>query len=95
MPSVSEESFRLIVETIPGLIAVMTPAGEVEHVNRQVVEYFGRTLDELKRWDYRPSSLTRGIRPSAYARDTRTRSARVSPTNGPCATIGTFCRSPA
>ena len=50
MRGVSEESFRLIVETIPGLIAVMTPAGEVEHVNRQVLEYFGRTLDELKRW---------------------------------------------
>jgi len=27
----SEESFRLIVETIPGLIAVMTAEGEVEH----------------------------------------------------------------
>jgi len=50
MAGVSEESFRLIVETIPGLIAVMTPAGEVEHVNRQVVEYFGRTIDELKQW---------------------------------------------
>jgi hypothetical protein len=41
------------------------------------------------------SSLTRGMPPSAYARDTRARSARVSPTNGPCVTIGTFCRSPA
>jgi PAS domain S-box-containing protein len=50
MRRVSEESFRLIVETIPGLIAVMTPAGEVEHVNRQVLEYFGRTIDELKQW---------------------------------------------
>jgi PAS domain S-box-containing protein len=50
MRAVSEDSFRLIVETIPGLIAVMTPAGEVEHVNRQVLEYFGRTLDELKQW---------------------------------------------
>ena len=50
MPGVSEESFRLIVETIPGLIAAMTPAGSVEHVNRQVLEYFGRTLDELKQW---------------------------------------------
>jgi PAS domain S-box-containing protein len=46
----SEESFRLIVETIPGLVAVMTPIGEVEHVNRQVLEYFGRTLDQLKQW---------------------------------------------
>jgi PAS domain-containing protein len=44
------ESFRLIVDTIPGLIAVMTPEGGVEHVNRQVVEYFGRTLEELKQW---------------------------------------------
>jgi formate hydrogenlyase transcriptional activator len=47
---VSEESFRLIVETIPGLVAVMTPTGAVEHVNRRVLEYFGRTLDELKQW---------------------------------------------
>jgi len=46
----SEDAFRLIVETIPGLIAVMTPGGEVEHVNRQVLEYFGRTIEELKRW---------------------------------------------
>jgi PAS domain S-box-containing protein len=45
-----EDSFRLIVDTIPGLIAVMTPTGEVEHVNSQVLEYFGRTLEELKRW---------------------------------------------
>jgi formate hydrogenlyase transcriptional activator len=47
---VSEESFRLIVETIPGLVAVMTPTGAVEHVNRRVLEYFGRSLDELKQW---------------------------------------------
>jgi len=46
-----EEAFRLIVETIPGLIAVMTPSGQVEHVNSQVLEYFGRTLEALKRWD--------------------------------------------
>ena len=50
MCGVSEESYRLIVETIPGLVAVMTPAGEVEHVNRQVLEYFGRSLEELKQW---------------------------------------------
>jgi formate hydrogenlyase transcriptional activator len=50
IPGSSEETFRLIVETIPGLIAVMTPSGEVEHVNGRVLEYFGRTLDELKRW---------------------------------------------
>jgi PAS domain S-box-containing protein len=46
----TEETFRLIVESIPGLVAVMTPTGEVEHVNSQVLEYFGRTLEDLKRW---------------------------------------------
>ena len=46
----SEESFRLIVETLPGLIAVMTADGGVEHVNRQVLDYFGRTLEELRQW---------------------------------------------
>ena len=50
MSGVSEESYRLIVETIPGLVAVMTPAGELEHVNGQVLDYFGRTLYELKHW---------------------------------------------
>jgi len=50
MQAVSEDAFRLIVETIPGLVAVMTPGGDVEHVNRQVLEYFGRTIDELKEW---------------------------------------------
>jgi PAS domain S-box-containing protein len=61
----SEDSFRLIVETIPGLIAVMTPEGSVEHVNRQVLEYFGRTLEELKQWGtsdaVHPSDLPRVI----------------------------------
>jgi PAS domain S-box-containing protein len=46
----SAPSFRLIVETIPGLIAVMTADGRVEHVNRQVLDYFGRTLEELRQW---------------------------------------------
>ena len=46
----SEERCRLIVETIPGLIADMTSQGEVEHVNRGVLDYFGRTLEELKKW---------------------------------------------
>jgi PAS domain S-box-containing protein len=46
----SEQSFRLIFETIPGLIAVQTAAGELELVNRRLLEYFGKTLEELKAW---------------------------------------------
>ena len=43
-------SYRLIVDTIPALIATMTPEGEVEHVDPQFHEYFGRTFEELKQW---------------------------------------------
>ena len=46
----SERELRLIVDTIPGLVAIMTARGEVELVNQQVLDYFGRTLDELKQW---------------------------------------------
>jgi PAS domain S-box-containing protein len=46
----SEESLRLIVDSIPGLVALLTPAGEVELVNPQLVEYTGRTLAELRLW---------------------------------------------
>jgi PAS domain S-box-containing protein len=46
----SEQSFRQMVDTIPGLVAIMSAEGEVEYVNRQVEDYFGRTLEELKQW---------------------------------------------
>src|SRR6266404_5210129 len=46
----SEKSVRLIVDGIAGLVAIMTPEGEVDFVNNQVMEYFGKTLEELKGW---------------------------------------------
>ena len=46
----SERALRLILDTIPGLVAIMTAQGEVELVNQRVLDYFGRTLDELKQW---------------------------------------------
>jgi PAS domain S-box-containing protein len=46
----SEQDSRLIVDNIPGLIALLSATGEVEVVNRQSFEYFGQSLDELKRW---------------------------------------------
>ena len=46
----SEESFRLIVDSIPGLVFTTTPKGEVEFVNRQLLEYFGTPIEEIKRW---------------------------------------------
>ena len=41
---------RLIVDTVPGFVWTMTAAGEVELVNRQMLEYFGKPLEELKSW---------------------------------------------
>jgi len=46
----SEESFRRIVDTVPGFVCTLSAAGEVELVNRQVLEYFGKTTEELKNW---------------------------------------------
>jgi formate hydrogenlyase transcriptional activator len=46
----SEESFRLIVDSIPGLVATATAEGELEFVNQQFLDYFGKTLEELKGW---------------------------------------------
>ena len=41
-------SFPFIVDNVPGFICTMTASGEVEFLNRPVLEYFGKTLDELK-----------------------------------------------
>jgi len=46
----SEERFRLIVDTIPGFVCTLNAAGEIELLNRQVLEYFGKTTEELKDW---------------------------------------------
>ncbi len=46
----NEQLFRLIVESIPGFVCSMTPAGEVEFVNRRFLEYTGKTLEEIRDW---------------------------------------------
>jgi len=46
----NEQSLRLIVDTIPALVCTLNAAGEVELLNRQVLEYFGKTTEELKNW---------------------------------------------
>lgn len=46
----SERSSRLLVDSIPGLVALLTADGQVQFVNRQILEYTGRTLEELKQW---------------------------------------------
>ncbi len=46
----SERNSRLILDNIPGLVALLTPAGAVEFVNRQILDYTGQTLEELNQW---------------------------------------------
>jgi PAS domain S-box-containing protein len=46
----AEHALRSALDGIAGLIVVLTPNGEVETVNRQVFEYFGRSLEWLKNW---------------------------------------------
>jgi PAS domain S-box-containing protein len=46
----SEANLRQIFDNIPGLIGIWSPDGELESVNRQLLEYFGKTFEELKDW---------------------------------------------
>jgi len=45
-----ELNLRLLADSIPVPVAVMTPSGEVETVNKPGLEYFGKDLEELKKW---------------------------------------------
>src|SRR5499427_1849558 len=58
-----ELSWRQIVDNIPGLVATMGAMGEVEFLNRQTLEYFGKTDAELKNW-----ALTDAIHPDDLPR---------------------------
>ena len=42
--------FQLIVDSIPIPVAVTTPTGEVEGLNKPTLDYFGKTFEELKGW---------------------------------------------
>ena len=46
----SERSSWVLVDSIPGLVALLTADGQVQFVNRQILEYTGQTLEELKHW---------------------------------------------
>jgi formate hydrogenlyase transcriptional activator len=46
----SESNLQQIVDSIPGLVCTMSPAGEFEQFNRQLLEYFGKTPMEMEDW---------------------------------------------
>ncbi len=43
----SEAKFRAAIDGIAGLVAIMGPSGELEAANRPIVEYFGRTVEDM------------------------------------------------
>jgi formate hydrogenlyase transcriptional activator len=43
----TQAELRLIIDSIPGLVSTNNPAGELELVNRQFLEYLGKPLKEL------------------------------------------------
>ncbi|HEY6119962.1 MAG TPA: PAS domain S-box protein, partial [Pyrinomonadaceae bacterium] len=68
------ELFNLIVESIPVPVAITSPTGEVEALNKPTLEYFGRTFDELKGWKssnvVHPDDLQRTVVAQAEAHKT-------------------------
>ena len=46
----SEHESRLIVDSIPGLIAVLDVSGEIERVNQPILDYLGKSLEECRQW---------------------------------------------
>jgi hypothetical protein len=46
----SERSLRLAIDGIAGLVAVLMPNGELETVDRQLLEYFGQPMEWIKNW---------------------------------------------
>jgi PAS domain S-box-containing protein len=46
----SEQEARLIVDSIPGVVALLSPTGNLEMVSRQCMEFFGRNFEELREW---------------------------------------------
>jgi PAS domain S-box-containing protein len=44
------QNIRVGLNSIPGLVAILTPTGGVDVVNDHLAEYCGRTLEELQQW---------------------------------------------
>ncbi|WP_167458705.1 PAS domain-containing protein [Mesorhizobium kowhaii] len=51
-PFRSEQELRLLVETLPTLVWQAEPEGNIEYVNKRVLDYFGAPLDEITGWGW-------------------------------------------
>jgi hypothetical protein len=46
----AENNLVRFLDTFPGYVVTMSPAGRVEHLNPEVLRYFGKTPEELRDW---------------------------------------------
>ncbi|MGB9435375.1 MAG: PAS domain S-box protein [Candidatus Acidiferrum sp.] len=46
----SENNLRKVIDSMPGLLAAMNPAGVPVLMNRPFLEYFGKTDEEMRAW---------------------------------------------
>jgi PAS domain S-box-containing protein len=46
----SEQDLRLILDSIPGFVHTLTPTGEVEVVNKRILDFFGLPAEALRDW---------------------------------------------
>jgi PAS domain S-box-containing protein len=71
-----ELNSQLILHSIPGLVCTMSPAGEVDRFNPQILDYFGKTPEELKGWAIgdavHPDDLPRVVAAFTYSITTGT-----------------------
>jgi len=69
-----EQSLRLMFESIPALVCRLKADWEVEHANHELLDYFGKTLEELKDWAFvgvvHPDDLERVIARCRHSTET-------------------------
>jgi formate hydrogenlyase transcriptional activator len=64
----SEQSFRRIVDSIPGLVNTTTAEGEFEFVSQQCLDYFGTTLEDLKAQESKGWATSNIVHPDDFPR---------------------------
>ena len=48
--STVERDLRLILDSVPALVNTVTPTGEIDYANRQLLDYLGVSLEQLQGW---------------------------------------------
>jgi PAS domain S-box-containing protein len=48
----SEQSLQILVETIPALMWRAAPDGQIDYVNKRLLQYFGSPLEEIIGWGW-------------------------------------------